>query len=90
MGRSPGDRIHAPGGVGVDRHAGPDGAGALSGGGPHYCLGANLARREIAILFEELLARTREIEVLGPPTYNALSLYNPILVTLKELPVRLS
>jgi cytochrome P450 len=63
---------------------------AFGGGGPHFCLGANLARREIAILFEELLGRAREIEVLRPPTYSALSIYNPILVTLKELPVRLS
>jgi cytochrome P450 len=63
---------------------------AFGGGGPHYCLGANLARREIAILFEELLARTRRIEVLGPPIYSALSIYNPILVALKELQVRLS
>jgi len=63
---------------------------AFGGGGPHFCLGANLARREIAILFEELLARTREIEVLEPPTYSVLSIYNPILVALKELPVRLA
>ena len=62
---------------------------AFGGGGPHFCLGANLARREIAILFEELLARTREIEVLEPPTYSVLSIYNPILVALKALPVRL-
>jgi len=63
---------------------------AFGGGGPHFCLGANLARREIAILFEELLARTREIEVLGAPTYSSLSIYNPILVSLEELPVRLA
>jgi cytochrome P450 len=63
---------------------------AFGGGGPHYCLGANLARREIAILFEELLARTRRIEALGPPTYSALSIHNPILVALRELPVRLA
>ena len=63
---------------------------AFGGGGPHFCLGANLARREIAILFEELLARTREIEVLARPTYSALGIYNPVLVALKELPVRLA
>ena len=39
MGRSPGDRVHAPGGVGVDRHAGPDGEGAHSGRGPHERVG---------------------------------------------------
>jgi len=73
-----------------DIHRQPNEHVAFGGGGAHYCLGANLARREIAILFEELLARTRRIEVLRPPTYSALSIYNPILVAPKELPVRLS
>jgi cytochrome P450 len=73
-----------------DIHRAPNEHVAFGGGGAHYCLGANLARREITILFEELLARTRQIEVLGPPVYSALSIYNPILVALKEIPVRLS
>jgi cholest-4-en-3-one 26-monooxygenase len=61
---------------------------AFGGGGAHFCLGANLARHEIAILFEELLARTRKIELLGTPTYSALSIWNPVLVVPKEIPVR--
>ena len=63
---------------------------AFGGGGPHYCLGANLARREIAILFEELLARTTDIEMLAPPTYSGLTIDNPVLGAIRELPVRLS
>lgn len=63
---------------------------SFGGGGHHYCLGANLARREIAILFEELLRRTHRIEVLAPPVYSALGIYSPILVAPKELPVRLA
>ena len=63
---------------------------AFGGGGPHYCLGANLAKREITILFEELLARTRDIEVLGPPSYHALGFDNPILVAIDALPVRIT
>jgi cytochrome P450 len=63
---------------------------AFGGGGHHYCLGANLARREIAILFEELLRRTRRIEVLGSPVYSALGIFSPILVAPKEIQVRLS
>ena len=63
---------------------------AFGGGGPHFCLGANLARREIAILFEELFARTRTIEAIGPPTYAPLGIYNPILVAPKSLPVCLA
>jgi cytochrome P450 len=63
---------------------------AFAGGAAHYCLGANLARREIGILFEELLARTKEIEVLKPMTFSVLGLYNPILVVPQEIEVRLS
>jgi cytochrome P450 len=63
---------------------------AFGGGGAHYCLGAHLARREITILFEELLARTRDIEVLQPPTFRALSIDNPVLTAVDALPVRLS
>lgn len=73
-----------------DIHREPNEHIAFGGGGPHYCLGANLARREIEILFEELLGRTRQIEVLGPASYSTLSIYKPILVAPKELPVRLS
>jgi len=63
---------------------------AFGGGGPHFCLGANLARFEISILFEELLARTQEIEVLQPPKYTVLGIHNPILTAMSELLVRLA
>jgi cytochrome P450 len=63
---------------------------AFGGGGAHFCLGANLARREIAILFEELLARTTNVEILAPPTYSGLTIDNPVLGAVRELPVRLT
>ncbi len=63
---------------------------AFGGGGRHFCLGANLARREIAILFEELLARASEIETTGPPVYSVQGIRNPVYVSLKELPVRMA
>jgi cytochrome P450 len=63
---------------------------AFGGGGPHFCLGANLARLEISMLFEELLSRTHEIEVLRAPTYNVLGIDNPVLIAMTELPVRLA
>ncbi len=63
---------------------------AFGGGGPHFCLGASLARREIATLLEELLARATSIEIVGPPTYSLLSIDNPIVLAVRELPVRLS
>jgi cytochrome P450 len=36
-------------------------------GGPHFCLGANLARREISVLFDELLHRLPDIQITGEP-----------------------
>ena len=36
------------------------------GHGLHFCLGANLARLEIRVLYEELLSRFRTIESAGP------------------------
>ncbi len=35
-------------------------------GGPHFCLGAHLAKLETRIMFEELLPRLRSIEPAGP------------------------
>ena len=40
---------------------------AFGAGGPHFCLGANLARREIKVMFEELFRRLPDIEASGPP-----------------------
>ena len=63
---------------------------AFGGGGPHFCLGSNLARREIAVLFQELLARTTDIEILAPPRRSGLTIDSPVLGAVNELPVRLS
>ena len=38
-------------------------------GGPHFCLGANLARREIAVMFDELRRRMPTIHPVGEPDY---------------------
>jgi cytochrome P450 len=35
------------------------------GQGVHYCLGANLARLELRVLFEELVSRFRTVQVVG-------------------------
>ena len=36
------------------------------GQGVHYCLGANLARLELRVLFEELLARFSGVRLVAP------------------------
>ncbi len=56
---------------------------SFGGGGPHYCLGAHLARLEITVLLDELLAGTRSIERAGEPARLRSSWING----LKHLPV---
>jgi cholest-4-en-3-one 26-monooxygenase len=58
---------------------------AFGGGGPHFCLGAQLARLEIRVLFEELARRTPKLEALGAPE----RLRSNFIGGIKHLPVRL-
>jgi methyl-branched lipid omega-hydroxylase len=39
----------------------------FGGPGPHFCLGAHLARREISVMFRELLHRMPDIHAVGEP-----------------------
>jgi fatty-acyl-CoA synthase len=39
---------------------------AFGGGGPHFCLGANLARLEIRVMFEEICRRLPDMHSAGP------------------------
>jgi len=52
--------------------------------GPHFCLGSNLARLEIRIMFEELLRRLPDIEPAGPVT----RLRSNFIGGIKHMPVR--
>ncbi len=63
---------------------------SFGGGGPHYCLGANLAKLEIAVLFEELLNRCPNIEAIADPTFSASSIDSPVLLAMTEYPLRIS
>jgi cytochrome P450 len=56
------------------------------GQGVHYCLGANLARLEMRVMFEELLARYVRFEIIGPAVFTR----ENRLLGLKHLPMRLS
>jgi cytochrome P450 len=46
--------------------------------GPHFCLGAHLARREITVMFRELLRRYPDIHSSGTPTQLQSSFINGI------------
>jgi cytochrome P450 len=39
----------------------------FGGPGPHFCLGAHLARREITVMFREIFRRIPDLEVVGEP-----------------------
>jgi len=41
----------------------------FGGGGPHFCLGANLARREITVMFREIFRGLPDLEITGEPDY---------------------
>ena len=55
----------------------------FGGGGTHFCLGANLARREIAVVFEELHRRVPDIAVTEEPAM----LLSAFIHGIKKLPV---
>ena len=40
---------------------------SFGGPGPHFCLGAHLARREISVMFQELFKRLPDIHAVGDP-----------------------
>lgn len=57
---------------------------AFGGRGPHYCLGASLARVEIVAMFDEILRRLPDIRLAGEPQFLQSTLINGI----RHLPVR--
>ena len=59
----------------------------FGGGGAHHCLGAMLARAEMRVAFDEILLRTKGIE-LGPPITTHPSLFHNMAVH-HSLPVTL-
>ena len=54
------------------------------GHGPHFCLGAQLARVQMRALFGELLRRTSDLEAAGPPALLRSNFQRGV----KRLPVR--
>ncbi len=58
----------------------------FGGGGPHFCLGSNLARLEMRIVFEELAKQVKNIELTG----EVKKLRSHFVHGIRELPVKLS
>jgi methyl-branched lipid omega-hydroxylase len=59
---------------------------AFGGPGPHFCLGAHLARREITVMFRELFRSLPDLEVTGEPA----PLQSGFINGIKHLPVTFS
>ena len=55
----------------------------FGGGGAHFCLGANLARREIGVMFEELHREISDIVATEEPA----QLLSPFIHGIKTLPI---
>jgi len=61
----------------------PNEQGGFGTGGPHFCLGAHLARREITVMLTELLRRLPDIEATDKPE----KLRSNFIRGIKRLPV---
>jgi len=61
----------------------PNPHAGFGGGGAHFCLGANLARREISVAFEELRRQMPDIQATEEPA----RLLSPFIHGIKRLPV---
>lgn len=57
---------------------------AFGGRGPHYCLGASLAKMEIRVMFEEILSRLPDMRLAGEPE----RLRSTLISGIKHLPVQ--
>ena len=80
------DETHfeAPDRFDITRH--PNRHVSFGGFGPHLCLGAPLARREITIFFRKLFERFTDIEILEAPQFAPNQRFNIIT----SMPVRLT
>jgi len=80
------DPVVNPDPLRFDVHRTEKGVNLNYGSGTHYCLGANLARMEIAAALEVLVGRWRSIEPAGPIGLDV----NPGVVTVTGLPLAVS
>jgi cytochrome P450 len=73
-----------PGRFDITRHPNPH--VGFGGPGPHFCLGAHLARREITVMLRELLSRVPDIRASGEPD----RLLSAFINGIKRLPCEFS
>jgi cytochrome P450 len=57
--------------------------------GPHFCLGASLARTELRVMIGALLRRFETIEITGEPTWMSAGPAATVGVAVQSLPIRL-
>lgn len=70
----------APDAFNVRRSTSPAQVG-FGAGGPHFCLGANLARREVAVMFDEIRRSVPNLEITSEPDY----LQSPFINGIKRM-----
>ncbi len=69
-----------------DIHRHPNPHVTFGGGGPHFCLGFNLAKMEMRVLFEQLTSQVGRVELAG----DVPRLRSSFVHGIKKLPVRLT
>jgi cytochrome P450 len=72
-----------------DIHRDPNPHVSFGGGGPHFCLGANLARKEIDVMTSALLQRF-DVELRGEPVWSGAGPVHNVGVAVEAMPVTLS
>jgi cytochrome P450 len=72
-----------------DIHRTPNPQLAFGGGGVHYCLGANLARKEVQVVLGAIAAGY-DIEAAGPAVWAGGGPVHNVGISIDSLPVRIS
>jgi cytochrome P450 len=63
------DELAFPDPYRFDIRRSPNEHAGFGGPGPHFCLGAHLARREITVMFRQLFSRLPDLEITGEPEF---------------------
>ncbi|MFV9633853.1 cytochrome P450 [Mycobacterium neumannii] len=72
-----------------DIHRSPNPHLAFGGGGVHYCMGANLAHKEIEVVLWSLAAGY-DIELAGPPVWTGAGPVHNVGIGIDSLPVKIT